>query len=103
MVAVRAVAGDVVLARELGDLAHLLDGVVVLQIKVGDAVARRGRHGFLASGAALVLRFVLSLSVRAHLPAAFMPRAPAVLWGVTTFRGGRSQLRELAKHDAAEQ
>ena len=66
--AVRAVAGDVVLPRELGDLGHFFYAIVVVEIQVGDAVARRGRHGFLASGAALALRSgqVRLLSVRAH-------------------------------------
>ena len=72
MVAVRAIAGDVVLSGEFRDLAHFFYGVVVVEIEVGDAVARRRRHGFLASGAALALRSVLvrPLSVRTHPAAA---------------------------------
>ena len=64
--AVRAVAGDVVLSGELGDFGHLFDAVVVFETEVGDAVARRRRHGFLASGVALVLR---SVPVRAVIDA----------------------------------
>ena len=83
MVAVRAVAWNIILARERRDLGHFFYGVVVLQIKVGDAVARR--HGFLASGAARCCGSYESgpLSVQAHLRAAARPRAPAVLWGVS--------------------
>ena len=44
MVAVRAVAWNIILARELRDLAHLFDGVVVIEVQLGDAVARRRRH-----------------------------------------------------------
>ena len=58
-------------------LIFLMESVVVLQIKVGDAVARRGRHGFLASGAALVLRFVLVEAVIGAGPS--LAGRPAVL------------------------
>ena len=63
MVAVRAIAWNIILARELGDLAHLLDAIVILETWVGDAVARRRGHGFLASGAALALRSVPARAV----------------------------------------
>ena len=91
--AVRAVARNIILSRELGDLGHFFYAIVVLEAQVAYAVARRRRHGFLASGAALVLR---SVPVRAVIGAGpsscrvYAAGSGSALRGVTNLRQAHS-------------